>query len=70
MAQSQKHFEYFEVIHPLLDAREEKRRPENLGLMRMSRTVKASLLALRVYLISMTLLLLYHVLGLAGIVRL
>lgn len=62
--------EYFEVIHPLLDAPEEKRRPDNLGPMRMSRTVKASLLALRVYLISMTLLLLWHILALAGVARL
>ncbi|MGH9351503.1 MAG: hypothetical protein ACRD2G_05000 [Terriglobia bacterium] len=65
-----KKLQYFEVIHPLLDAPEEKRNAENLGPMRMSRSVKASLLALRVYLISMTLLLLYHVLGLAGVIRL
>ncbi|HEV2419126.1 MAG TPA: hypothetical protein VGX94_15125 [Terriglobia bacterium] len=65
-----KKLEYLEVIHPLLDAPEQKCNAENLGPMRMSRGVKASLLALRVYLISMTLLLLYHVLGLAGVIRL
>lgn len=70
MATNLKNLEYFEVIHPLLDAPEEKCNPENRGPMRMSRGVKASLLVLRVYLISMTLLLLYHVLGLAGVIRL
>lgn len=65
-----KKLEYFEVVHPLLDAPEEKRRPENLGPMRMSRAVKASLLVLRVYLISMTLLLLWHILALAGVTQL
>ncbi|MGH9377358.1 MAG: hypothetical protein ACRD1I_01040 [Terriglobia bacterium] len=70
MAKKPKNLEYFTVIHPLLDAPEKKCNPENLGPMRMSRSVKVSLLVLRVYLISMTLLLLYHVLGLAGVIRL
>ncbi|MGH9470390.1 MAG: hypothetical protein ACRD1N_08630 [Terriglobia bacterium] len=59
--------EYFEVIHPLLDLPEEKCDPENFGPMKMSRSVQASLLALRVYLIGMSILLLYHLLGLAGV---
>jgi hypothetical protein len=58
---------YFEVIHPLSDSAEEKRDAERLGPIRMSRSVKVSLTLLRVYLIAMTLLLIYHVLGLAGI---
>lgn len=69
MANELKQLDYFEVIHPLLDAPEEKCRPDNLGPMHMSRTVKASLLALRIYLISMTLLLVCHILELAGVVR-
>lgn len=67
MATQPKNFKYFEVIHPLLDAPEKKCNSEGLGPMRMSRSVKVSLLALRIYLISMTLLLVYHVLGLAGV---
>ncbi|MGH9326888.1 MAG: hypothetical protein ACRD2B_09430 [Terriglobia bacterium] len=56
------------VIHPLDDQPEEKCNPEGLGPMPMSRSVKASLLVLRIYLITMMLLLLYHVLGLAGVI--
>ncbi len=59
--------EYFEVIHPLQDCAEDKRIPEGLEPIRMSRSVKISLTLLRLYLIMMTLLLIYHVLGLAGI---
>lgn len=59
--------ECFEVIHPLDDAAEAKRNPEGLGRIEMSRTVRLSLTALRVYLIAISLLLLYHVVGLAGV---
>ncbi|MDE3178868.1 MAG: hypothetical protein KGM47_04330 [Acidobacteriota bacterium] len=58
--------EFFEVTHPLRDAPEEKCNPDLLGPMKMSRGVKLSLLLLRVYLVSISILLLFHVLGLAG----
>lgn len=67
MADLQKKFECFEVIHPLLDAEETKCQAEELGHIRMSKSVKFSLTVLRVYLIAMAALLLYHVLGLAGV---
>jgi hypothetical protein len=67
MADLQKEFECFEVIHPLQDAEETKCQAEGLGHIRMSKTVKLSLTVLRVYLIAMAALLLYHVLGLAGV---
>lgn len=67
MADFQKTIECFEVIHPLLDAEETKCQPEGLGHIRMSKSVKFSLTVLRVYLIAMAALLLYHVLGLAGV---
>ncbi len=57
----------FYVVHPLDDASEEKRTPDGLGKMAMSPSVRFSLLALRGYLVLMTLLVLYHVLDLAGL---
>lgn len=66
MATMMKNVESFEVIHPMLDLPEEKCNPEALGPMKMSRSVKICLLVLRGYLISMAVLLLLHVLGLAG----
>jgi hypothetical protein len=59
--------EYFEVIHPLQDAGETKRSAEGLGHIRMSKSVRFCLTTLRIYLIAMSVLLLYHVLGLAGV---
>lgn len=56
----------FLVIHPLDDAPEQKVATEHLGAMRMTGAVRVSLLALRGYLVSMTALVLYHVLDLAG----
>jgi len=67
MADLQKKFEGFEVIHPLQDADETKCQAEGLGHIRMSKSVKFSLTLLRIYLIAMAVLLLYHVLGLAGV---
>lgn len=67
MATVPKNLEYFEVIHPMLDVPEEKCNPELLGPMKMSRSVKISLFVLRAYLVSMAILLLVHVLGLAGV---
>jgi hypothetical protein len=57
----------FLVVHPLDDVREEKIDTENLGPMVMTTTVRISLLSLRAYLVLMMLLVLYHVLHLAGL---
>ena len=57
----------FLVIHPLDDVVEQKVETKHLGTMRMTPVVRISLLALRGYLVLMMLLLLYHVLGLAGL---
>jgi hypothetical protein len=55
------------VIHPLDDVQEQKVETGHLGPMRMTPAVRISLLALRGYLVLMMLLVLYHVLDLAGI---
>jgi hypothetical protein len=55
------------VIHPLDDVREEKVDTENLGPMAMTASVRISLLSLRAYLVLMMILVLYHVLDLAGL---
>lgn len=55
------------VVHPLDDAPEEKVDTEALGPMAMTRTVKWSLLSLRAYLVVMLLLVIVHVLQLAGL---
>jgi hypothetical protein len=57
----------FVVIHPLDDVPEEKVDTENLGPMTMTAGVRISLLSLRAYLVLMMLLVLYHVLDLAGL---
>jgi hypothetical protein len=57
----------FYVVHPLDDVRERKIDMAGLGPMRMTRTVRVSLLALRGYLMLMLLLVVYHVLELAGL---
>ena len=54
------------VVHPLDDEAEEKVDISKLGRMPMTKATKLSLLALRGYLILMVLLVLYHVVGLAG----
>ena len=59
---------YFVVVHPLDDCREDKLDTSQLGPMPMTMSVKLSLLALRAYLILMMLLVLYHVVDLAGFV--
>ena len=56
----------FVVVHPLDDAREEKINTATLGAMSMTTSVRVSLMALRGYLIVMMLLVLYHVMDLAG----
>jgi hypothetical protein len=55
------------AIHPLDDVAEEKMDISTLGPMPMTTGVRLSLMALRGYLILMMLLVLYHVLDLAGI---
>lgn len=57
---------HFVVVHPLDDAPEEKVDISTLGPMLMTTSVKLSLMALRGYLILMMLLVLYHVMDLAG----
>ena len=57
----------FVVVHPLDDAPEEKVDIESLGPMPMTASVRISLLTLRAYLVLMMLLVLFHVLGLAGL---
>jgi hypothetical protein len=59
---------HFLVVHPLDDIPERKVDTGSLGPMPMTRSVKLSLLSLRAYLILMMLLVLYHVLGMAGLV--
>ena len=58
---------YFVVVHPLDDRPEEKVDTGNLGPMRMTPSVRISLLSLRAYLVLMMVLVFYHVLDLAGL---
>jgi hypothetical protein len=58
---------HFVVVHPLDDVPEEKVDTENLGPMTMTASVRISLLSLRAYLVLMMILVLYHVLDLAGL---
>ena len=58
---------HFVVVHPLDDVPERKVDTHNLGPMAMTRSLKLSLMSLRAYLILMMLLVLYHVLGMAGL---
>lgn len=58
---------HYLVIHPLDDKPETKVDTANLGPMPMTASVKYSLFALRGYLVLMMLLVLYHVLDLAGL---
>lgn len=57
----------FVVIHPLDDEPEQKVDVENLGPMPMTTSVRLSLYSLRGYLVLMMMLVLYHVLHLAGL---
>ena len=60
---------YFDVVHPLDDAPEEKIDTEHLGPMRMTNTVRVCLFALRGYLLLMFGLLGFRVLQLAGVLH-
>jgi hypothetical protein len=53
------------VIHPLDDVHEQKCTSEGLGLMHLTPTVRFALTTLRVYLIAMTLVILYRIATLA-----
>ena len=55
------------VIHPLDDVPEEKRTGEGLGQIHMSGAIKASLVSLRVYLMLIMALAVYHVMDLTGL---
>jgi len=55
------------VVHPLDDVEEQKIETAHLGPMRMTTTVRVSLLILRGYLVLMMFFVLYHVLDLAGV---
>jgi len=59
----------FAIVHPLDDASEEKVDTEHLGPMKMTRTVRICLFALRGYLLLMFGLLGFRVLQLAGMTR-
>jgi hypothetical protein len=59
----------FRVIHPLDDVPEQKCSTVGLGKIRMTRAARLSLGILRAYLILMTLMLSYHVLGLSGLLH-
>jgi hypothetical protein len=59
--------DHFMVVHPLDDVRETKIDTSTLGTMPITASVKVSLITLRGYLILMMLLVLYHVLDLAGV---
>jgi hypothetical protein len=63
------HEREFLVIHPLDDVQEQKVKTKHLGPMKMTPAVRISLLVLRGYLVLMMLLVLYHVLDLAGVFR-
>jgi hypothetical protein len=55
------------VIHPLDDVAEQKCSSDGLGQIAMTPSVRLSLKILRGYLILMSLMLIYHVLDLAGV---
>jgi hypothetical protein len=59
--------EGFCVVHPLDDQPEQKCSSDGLGQIAMTPSVRLSLKILRGYLILMSLMLIYHVLDLAGV---
>jgi hypothetical protein len=59
----------FRVVHPLDDVAEQKCSGDGLDRIAMTQPVRISLTVLRAYLIVMTLMLGYHVLDLAGVLR-
>ena len=63
---SQDELAHYLVVHPLDDVPEQKLNSDHLAPMEMTSTVRWSLVALRLYLILMMGLFLYHVCDLAG----
>ena len=61
--------QYYNVVHPLKDVPEQKCSSEGLGQIPMTQSVRLSLRVLRGYLMLMTVMLLYHVLDLAGALK-
>ena len=59
----------FSVVHPLFDEPEKKLNPESVGQMKMTKSVKYSLMILRVYLIAMIVLAFYRTFVMAGILH-
>ena len=59
-------YQGFLVVHPLQDAHEAKCETTNLDPIAMTRSVRLALMVLRGYLALMTLLLIWHVLAIAG----
>jgi hypothetical protein len=57
---------YFLVIHPLDDTPEQKIESDHLPPIEMTRSVRWSLISLRVYLIVMIALFMYHVIDLGS----
>ena len=57
------------VVHPIFDVPEEKVDTDTLGPMKMTTTVRFSLIALRSYLIIMILLTVYRSLVITNIIR-
>ncbi len=55
------------AVHPLDDVPEQKRSAEGLGVIHMSRSVKASLVTLRIYLIFILALAVYRLVDLLGV---
>ena len=67
MTQEERRF--YAVVHPLDDEAEEKVDTDHLGPMKMTKTVRICLFALRGYLLLMFGLLGFRVLQLAGVIR-
>lgn len=63
------HQSTYEVVHPLFDTPEEKVDTDNAAPLRMTKSVKWSLISLRVYLIVMLGLSVYRSLVLAGFIK-
>ncbi len=59
----------FVATHPLDDKPEMKRDLSQLGRMKITPAVRRSLIVLRAYLVLMAVILLYHVIDLAAVVR-
>lgn len=68
MDNSQQELARFVVIHPLDDVPEKKHDGHELGVMKLNRCSKASLVVLRIYLLAVVGLTLFRVFSLLGLV--